>query len=162
MGCVLKAGLEQAPVRQAALFTGLDHTLPCTTVNKVCMSGMKAIMLSATTLSQGLQVSKVLIQNQSHIFHIFVHIRSTVSYSLLLDTQKKDPKKLTLEPSILENSNNNSQILLAGRYCVILHMNVSDFIIKAKKSMYRYMKRIRQLMLIQQRTRAHWTKKDKL
>ena len=121
MGCVLQAGLEQAPVRQAALFTGLlDHTLPCTTVNKVCMSGMKAIMLSATTLSQGLQVSD--------IFHIFVHIKSTVSYNLLH----------------------------------ILHMNVSDFIIKAKKSMYRYMKRIRQLMLIQQRTRAHWTKKNKL
>ena len=92
MGCVLQAGLEQAPVRQAALFTGLDHTLPCTMVNKVCMSGMKAIMLSATTLSQGLQVSKVLIQNQSHIFHIFVHIRSTVSYSLLLDTQKRTKK----------------------------------------------------------------------
>ena len=97
MGCVLQAGLEQAPVRQAAF--GLDHTLPCTMVNKVCMSGMKAIMLSATTLSQGLQVSKVLIQNQSHIFHIFVHIRSTASYSLLLDTQKKDQKKLTVEPS---------------------------------------------------------------
>ena len=91
MGCVLQAGLEQAPVRQAALFTGLDHTLPCTTVKKVCMSGMKAIMLSATTLSQGLQVSD--------IFHIFVHIKSTVSYDLLLDTQKKDQKNLTLEPS---------------------------------------------------------------
>ena len=86
MGCVLQAGLEQAPVRQAALFTGLDHTLPCTTVKKVCMSGMKA-----TTPSQGLQVSD--------IFHIFVHIKSTVSYDLLLDTQKKDQKNLTLEPS---------------------------------------------------------------
>ena len=58
MGCVLQAGLGQAPARQAALFAGLDHTTPCTTVNKVCASGMKAIMLSATTLSQGLQVSK--------------------------------------------------------------------------------------------------------
>ena len=69
MGCVLQAGLEQAPVRQAALFTGLDHTLPCTTVNKVCMSGMKAIMLSATTLSQGLQVSKPI----SYIPHLCAH-----------------------------------------------------------------------------------------
>ena len=58
MGCVLQAGLGQAPARQAALFAGLDHSTPCTTVNKVCASGMKAIMLSATTLSQGLQVSK--------------------------------------------------------------------------------------------------------
>ena len=55
MGCVLQGGLGQAPARQAALFAGLDHSTPCTTVNKVCASGMKAIMLSATTLSQGLQ-----------------------------------------------------------------------------------------------------------
>ena len=59
MGCVLQAGLGQAPARQAALFAGLDHSTPCTTVNKVCASGMKAIMLSATTLSQGLQTMMV-------------------------------------------------------------------------------------------------------
>ena len=56
MGCVLQAGLGQAPARQAALFAGLDHSTPCTTVNKVCASGMKAIMLSSLTLAQGIQV----------------------------------------------------------------------------------------------------------
>ena len=59
MGCVLQAGLGQAPARQAALFAGLDNSTPCTTVNKVCASGMKAIMLSSLTLAQGIQVRTV-------------------------------------------------------------------------------------------------------
>ena len=46
MGCVLPAGLGQAPARQAALKAGLDEGTPCTTVNKVCGSGMKAVMLA--------------------------------------------------------------------------------------------------------------------
>src|SRR5215204_1757024 len=45
MGCVLPAGLGQAPARQAALGAGLSEATPCATLNKVCGSGMKAIML---------------------------------------------------------------------------------------------------------------------
>lgn len=45
MGCVLPAGLGQAPARQAAIHAGIPNTTPCTTINKVCGSGMKAIML---------------------------------------------------------------------------------------------------------------------
>jgi acetyl-CoA C-acetyltransferase len=44
MGCVLQANLGQAPARQAAIFAGLPDNVPCTTVNKVCASGMKAVM----------------------------------------------------------------------------------------------------------------------
>ncbi|MBM3468265.1 MAG: acetyl-CoA C-acyltransferase [Alphaproteobacteria bacterium] len=47
MGCVLSAGLGQAPARQAAIGAGLDSSTSCTTINKVCGSGMKAIMLAA-------------------------------------------------------------------------------------------------------------------
>src|SRR5574338_917202 len=47
MGCVLQANLGQAPARQAAKFAGLPDTIPATTVNKVCASGMKAIMIAA-------------------------------------------------------------------------------------------------------------------
>ncbi|ANO50794.1 acetyl-CoA C-acyltransferase [Woeseia oceani] len=47
MGCVLPAGLGQAPARQAALAAGLPLGVPCTTVNKVCGSGMKTVMLGA-------------------------------------------------------------------------------------------------------------------
>ncbi|MGB0428021.1 MAG: acetyl-CoA C-acetyltransferase, partial [Flavobacteriales bacterium] len=47
MGNVLQANLGQAPARQAALGAGLSQDVPCTTVNKVCSSGMKAIMMAA-------------------------------------------------------------------------------------------------------------------
>src|SRR5215212_10872376 len=45
MGCVLPAGLGQAPARQAALAAGIPQGVPTTTVNKMCGSGMKAIMM---------------------------------------------------------------------------------------------------------------------
>lgn len=53
MGCVLPAGLGQAPARQAALAAGLPHNTPTTTINKVCGSGMKAVMMGADTLAVG-------------------------------------------------------------------------------------------------------------
>ncbi|KAF9660150.1 acetyl-CoA C-acyltransferase [Tenacibaculum mesophilum] len=53
MGNVVSAGLGQAPARQAAIFAGIPDTVPCTTVNKVCSSGMKSIMLAAQTITLG-------------------------------------------------------------------------------------------------------------
>lgn len=53
MGCVIQAGLGQAPARQAAMFAGLPNTVPCTTVNKVCASGMKTIMQAAQSIMLG-------------------------------------------------------------------------------------------------------------
>jgi len=53
MGNVLSAGLGQAPARQAALFAGLKQEVVCTTVNKVCASGMKSIMLAAQSILAG-------------------------------------------------------------------------------------------------------------
>ncbi len=53
MGCVLPAGLGQAPARQAALGAGLPKEAGCTTVNKVCGSGMKAIMLGHDAIKAG-------------------------------------------------------------------------------------------------------------
>lgn len=53
MGNVLQAGLGQAPARQAALGAGLTHEVPCTTVNKVCASGMKAIALAGAAIANG-------------------------------------------------------------------------------------------------------------
>jgi acetyl-CoA C-acetyltransferase len=50
MGNVLSANLGQAPARQAALGAGIANTTPCTTVNKVCASGMKAVMLAAQAI----------------------------------------------------------------------------------------------------------------
>lgn len=53
MGNVLQAGVGQAPARQAAIFAGLGSHVPCTTVNKVCASGMKAISLAAQSIMTG-------------------------------------------------------------------------------------------------------------
>ncbi|WP_438972891.1 acetyl-CoA C-acyltransferase [Polaribacter sp.] len=53
MGNVVSAGLGQAPARQAAIHAGIPDIVPCTTVNKVCASGMKAIMLAAQTIALG-------------------------------------------------------------------------------------------------------------
>lgn len=53
MGNVLQANVGQAPARQAALKAGIGHHVPSTTVNKVCASGMKAIMLAAQTIRSG-------------------------------------------------------------------------------------------------------------
>ena len=50
MGNVLQANLGQAPARQAAMFAGLSQDVPCTTINKVCSSGMKSIMLAAQSI----------------------------------------------------------------------------------------------------------------
>ena len=53
MGCVMQAGLGQAPARQAAKFAGLPNHVNCTTINKVCASGMKAVMLGAQAIMLG-------------------------------------------------------------------------------------------------------------
>lgn len=53
MGNVVSAGLGQAPAKQAAIHAGIPSTVPCTTVNKVCASGMKAIMLATQAIKAG-------------------------------------------------------------------------------------------------------------
>jgi acetyl-CoA C-acetyltransferase len=53
MGCVLQANLGQAPARQSAKFAGLPNEVNCTTINKVCASGMKAIALAAQSIALG-------------------------------------------------------------------------------------------------------------
>jgi len=53
MGNVVSAGLGQAPARQAAIFAGIPDTVPCTTINKVCSSGMKSVMIAAQAIQCG-------------------------------------------------------------------------------------------------------------
>lgn len=53
MGNVVQAGTGQAPARQASIYAGLPNTVPCTTVNKVCASGMKAVMQAAQSIALG-------------------------------------------------------------------------------------------------------------
>ena len=53
MGCVLPAGQGQAPARQASIGAGIPNSTPCTTINKMCGSGMKAIMIGHDTINAG-------------------------------------------------------------------------------------------------------------
>ncbi|OIQ38759.1 MAG: acetyl-CoA acetyltransferase [Bacteroidetes bacterium MedPE-SWsnd-G1] len=53
MGNVISAGLKQAPAKQAAIFAGIPDRVPCTTINKVCSSGMKSVMLAAQSIQCG-------------------------------------------------------------------------------------------------------------
>lgn len=53
MGCVLPAAVGQAPARQAAIYAGLPNKVPCMTINKVCGSGLKAVMLAAQAIMVG-------------------------------------------------------------------------------------------------------------
>ena len=59
MGHVLQAGCGQAPARQVAMGAGLPVTTPCTTINKVCGSSLKAAMIAATEIRAG--ISKVVV-----------------------------------------------------------------------------------------------------
>lgn len=52
-GCVLQAGIGQAPARQAAIYAGIPHSIGASTINKMCGSGMKAAMIACDTINQG-------------------------------------------------------------------------------------------------------------
>ncbi len=53
MGCVLSAGLGQAPARQATIGAGLPSATPSTTINKVCGSGLQSVILASTAIAAG-------------------------------------------------------------------------------------------------------------
>ncbi len=78
MGNVLQAGLGQAPARQAAIFAGLSNKVPCTTINKVCASGMKAIMIAAQSIKSGDNEIVVAggMENMSMVPHYFKNGRN--------------------------------------------------------------------------------------
>jgi acetyl-CoA C-acetyltransferase len=93
MGNVVQAGVGQAPARQAAIFAGLPNTVACTTVNKVCASGMKAVMLGAQAIMCG--DAEIVIaggmENMSLIPH-YVNMRNGVKFgpTTMQDGMQKD------------------------------------------------------------------------
>ncbi len=93
MGNVVQAGNGQAPARQAAMYAGLSDTVPCTTVNKVCASGMKAVMQGAQAILSGDADIVVAggMENMSMIPH-YVHMRNGVKFgpATMVDGLQKD------------------------------------------------------------------------
>ena len=93
MGNVIQAGVGQAPARQAAIHAGLPNTVICTTVNKVCASGMKAIMQGAQAIMAGDAEIVVAggMENMSLIPH-YLHLRNGVKFgsTSMIDGMQKD------------------------------------------------------------------------
>ncbi|WP_298513071.1 acetyl-CoA C-acyltransferase [uncultured Kordia sp.] len=93
MGNVVQAGTGQAPARQAAIFAGIPDTVPCTTVNKVCASGMKAVMQAAQAIALGDADIVVAggMENMSLIPHYF-HARNATKFgpAKMEDGMQKD------------------------------------------------------------------------
>ncbi len=93
MGNVVQAGTGQAPARQAALGAGISKHTPATTVNKVCASGMKTIMMAAQSIAAGDNDIVVAggMENMSMIPH-YVHMRNGQKFgpSTLVDGMQKD------------------------------------------------------------------------
>lgn len=93
MGNVVQAGTGQAPARQAAIFAGIPNTVPCTTINKVCSSGMKTVMQAAQAIALG--DADIIVaggmENMSLIPHYF-HARSATKFgpATLVDGMQKD------------------------------------------------------------------------
>jgi len=79
MGNVLQANIGQAPARQAAIFAGISNTVPCTTINKVCASGMKSISLGAQSIMLGDNDVVVAggMENMSQVPHYYVARNAT-------------------------------------------------------------------------------------
>lgn len=93
MGQVIQAGVGQAPARQAAIYAGLPNTVACTTVNKVCASGMKSVMLGAQAIQCGDAEIVVAggMENMSLIPH-YVHLRNGYKFgpATMVDGLQKD------------------------------------------------------------------------
>tara|TARA_R110002124_G_scaffold172301_1_gene339930 strand:+ start:604 stop:1782 length:1179 start_codon:yes stop_codon:yes gene_type:complete len=93
MGNVVQAGTGQAPARQAAIYAGLPNTVACTTINKVCASGMKAVMMAAQAIQAGDAEIVVAggMENMSLIPH-YVHMRNGTKFgpTTLVDGLQKD------------------------------------------------------------------------
>ncbi|HWR94523.1 MAG TPA: acetyl-CoA C-acyltransferase [Flavobacterium sp.] len=93
MGNVIQAGVGQAPARQAAIYAGLPNSVACTTVNKVCASGMKSVMLGAQAILCG--DAEILVaggmENMSLIPH-YVNLRNGYKFgpATMVDGMQKD------------------------------------------------------------------------
>lgn len=115
MGNVVQAAEGQAPARQAALGAGLSKEVPCTTVNKVCASGMKSIMFAAQAIQCGDADIVVAggMENMSQIPH-YVHMRQGTKFgpATLIDGLQKDG---------LVDAYDNNAMGVAADLCALTH-----------------------------------------
>lgn len=121
MGHVVQAGAGQAPGRQAALFAGIPESVPCTTVNKVCASGMKAVMQAAQAIALG-DISVAVaggMENMSQIPH-YLHLRSGQKFgpATMVDGMQRD--------GLVDAYNQNAMGVCADACAVEHHFSRED------------------------------------
>lgn len=122
MGNVITAGVGQAPARQSALFAGLPESVPCTTLNKVCGSGLKAIIMGAQTIMAG--DNKLVIaggmENMSMAPHLLMNsrngikfgdgvIKDSMQWDGLWDVYSNRPMGNCAEEAVIKYSNREEQ-----------------------------------------------------
>ncbi len=115
IGNVIQAGIGQAPARQAALYAGLPNAVPCTTINKVCASGMKAVMIGAQAIQSG--DAEIVIAGGMENMSLIPH------YSYLRNGQKFGPITLLdgLQKDGLTDAYNNNAMGVFADLCAKEH-----------------------------------------
>lgn len=132
MGNVLQAGLGQAPARQAAIYAGISDSVPCTTVNKVCASGMKAISLAAQTILSGDNDVVVAggMENMSSVPHYLMNSRLGFR---LGDAKLKDGMVLDGLTDVYNQYHMGNAAELCAKECNITRKDQDDFAIESYK-----------------------------
>lgn len=132
MGNVLQAGLGQAPARQASIYAGISTSVPCTTVNKVCASGMKAISIAAQSIIAG--DNEVVIaggmENMSMVPHYLPNSR--MGYRLG-DVKMKDGLVLDGLTDVYNQYHMGNAAELCAKECNITRKDQDDFAIESYK-----------------------------
>lgn len=132
MGNVLSAGVGQAPARQAALFAGLPQSVPCMTINKVCGSGLKSVMLAAQAIIAG-DADIVIaggMESMSNTPYILDKARSGYNFGhgKLIDSMIKDGLW-----DVYHDYHMGSAAELCARECTITREMQDEFAIKSYK-----------------------------
>jgi acetyl-CoA C-acetyltransferase len=132
MGHVLQAGAGQAPARQAALFAGINNNVPCTTVNKVCASGMKAIMLGAQSIMTGMNDVVVAggMENMSMVPHYLTQSRTGTKLGNLTAVDGMVSDGLT---DVYNNYHMGNAAELCAKECNISREAQDEFAIESYK-----------------------------
>jgi acetyl-CoA C-acetyltransferase len=132
MGNVLQAGEGQAPARQAAIFGGIEQNVPCTTVNKVCASGMKAVMMATQSILAG-DNDVVLAGGMENMSQVPHYIKNSRNGFKLGDFKAQDGLVLDGLQDVYNNYHMGVAADLCASECDISRQEQDEFAIESYK-----------------------------
>ncbi len=132
MGNVLQAGEGQAPARQAAIYGGISQNVPCTTVNKVCASGMKAVMMAAQSILAG-DNDVVLAGGMENMSQVPHYIKNSRNGFKLGDFKAQDGLVLDGLQDVYNNYHMGVAADLCASECDISRQEQDEFAIESYK-----------------------------